>query len=57
MKKLVALLVCFSIVFLFAGCSGGKYDTDFTISRMTYFADNKEKTLTYFDNNIKNARK
>lgn len=41
MKKLVALLVCFSIVFLFAGCSGGKYDTDFTIKNRVGITNNE----------------
>lgn len=45
-KRIVSILMCLAIVLSFAGCLGNKYDTDFTISRMTYFADNKEKELT-----------
>ena len=44
-KKVTASLMCLAIIFSFAGCLGKNYDTDFTISRMTYFADNKEKSL------------
>ncbi len=45
-KRIVCVFICIAIIFSFAGCLGKNYDTDFTISRMTYFADNKEKTLT-----------
>lgn len=45
-KRIVSILMCLAIVLSFAGCLGNKYDTDFTISRMTYFADNEEKQLT-----------
>jgi hypothetical protein len=45
MKRIVSILMCLATVLSFAGCFGNSYDTDFTISRMTYFADNKEKSL------------
>ena len=45
MRKVVVGLMCLATVLSFAGCFGNSYDTDFTISRMTYFADNKEKSL------------
>ena len=45
-KRIVSVFICIAIIFSFAGCFGNSYDTDFTISRMTYFADNNEKTLT-----------
>ena len=45
-KRVISAFICIAIIFLFAGCLGNNYDTDFTISRMTYFADNKEKQLT-----------
>lgn len=46
LKKFIASLCCLSTVFSFAGCVGNSYDTDFTISRQTYFADNKEHKVT-----------
>ena len=46
MKKIFNVALCFVMLFSFAGCSGSKYDTDFTISRIAYFADNKEKKVT-----------
>ena len=45
-KRIVSVFMCIAIILSFAGCLGNSYDTDFTISRMTYFADNKEKVLT-----------
>ena len=46
LRKVVAGLMCLAVIISSAGCLGNNYDTDFTISRMTYFADSKEKELT-----------
>ena len=39
-KRIVSVLICFAILSSFAGCSGNKYDTDFTITSRVGLTNN-----------------